>query len=571
MTKKATIGQFKKAFRKPKRVNAIASKEKGELEKLADDLAGVGPLFGPRRDGFMDKTAKMNQKEPAYFAELLTYKLAKHWKEPEQELWLSFAPDDALQTALANIFGDNPTVEEIEAGVELGTSNRTGGGSKAIAYLFDKAPDRTADALIALLGQLPPDKRTALANSIPTKAYGACLTRCVANQDAELTKLFASGLNAFTPEDLRAIATQNPGFFIKHLLEGFKSNAQCVEVIKDPKMRAILARDKQAWAQFVATTPLLAMIENVQTKLGDQPKKKAVVEGLFDALVKNDGIELTYFTNALEQDRAILTGLNDSDKQRRAMSKIEIKDLELPEKPATQCHNLLAVLKHSIQAVLGDKVTITSEDIAGMLLTKPLSGMPGGLLPNSFGGNVVDDNGKHTGQVLFTGNEQGKQSHTWLVIDGVPFDPVLGTKGDEVANSVANEFSWMAKGVVAKGRGGWYILPDKNEKAALNSSGFGPAYRLTKQPADYGAGVLGVLFTVVDKKPRVDEVIQKGPAVGKLQPGDVVLEVDDTKVADKIPTECNECKPGESRKFKVLRDDAEVTVSVTAVDPTAME
>ena len=152
----------------------------------------------------------------------------------------------------------------------------------------------------------------------------------------------------------------------------------------------------------------------------------------------------------------------------------------IPGAPATQCHNLLGVLRHSLEAS-GIDLPVRSEDIDNMALTVPLRSLPRrGLLP-PFDGNIINDNGDYTGQVLFTGAD-GKQSHTWLVIGDEPYDPVLGTRGAEVANAVANQFDWVVPDQVGKGNGGWYIVRDSEKKAAPNDHGFGSAYRLTKTP-----------------------------------------------------------------------------------------
>src|SRR5712691_2901718 len=83
-----------------------------------------------------------------------------------------------------------------------------------------------------------------------------------------------------------------------------------------------------------------------------------------------------------------------------------------------------------------EKAQNRAGNVNNMLLTKPLASVPGkGLLDKSFGGNVLDDGGKSLDQVLFTG-DGGINSHTWLVIDGMEYDPVMGTRGAELAASI---------------------------------------------------------------------------------------------------------------------------------------
>src|SRR5436305_163683 len=72
------------------------------------------------------------------------------------------------------------------------------------------------------------------------------------------------------------------------------------------------------------------------------------------------------------------------------------------------------------------------------------------MTPVEFGafvGNVYDDKGKLTGQVLVTGNPDGDDpaAHTVLLVGGVKYDAVLGTKGAAVDASVDDEFGPFVK------------------------------------------------------------------------------------------------------------------------------
>src|SRR5437870_2340587 len=105
MVKKANIDEFKRAFRKPKRVKGVAKKDKEALEKAANDL--MEGDYAKRRETFETKAGDLYRDKPAYFTELLTYKLAKHWDEGDEEgFWLSHAPAQAVTDALDNIFGN---------------------------------------------------------------------------------------------------------------------------------------------------------------------------------------------------------------------------------------------------------------------------------------------------------------------------------------------------------------------------------------------------------------------------------------------------------------------------------
>ena len=141
-----------------------------------------------------------------------------------------------------------------------------------------------------------------------------------------------------------------------------------------------------------------------------------------------------------------------------------------------------------------------------MVLTVPLSQLPGpnkkpgkgGLLPIDFGGNVyLEDAKAPNGQVFFTGNGvELPNAHTYLDVDGVLYDAVLGTSGDDVIKAVADKFAqweegWKTKGEapekvrVAKSDKGNWIIEEKGLLAAKNSQGFKSGYRLTADISKY--------------------------------------------------------------------------------------
>ena len=85
-----------------------------------------------------------------------------------------------------------------------------------------------------------------------------------------------------------------------------------------------------------------------------------------------------------------------------------------------------------------------------MVLTVPLSKLPGpnkhpgkgGLLPLDFGGNVyLDDAKAQNGKVFFTRRGiESPDAHTYLDVDGVLYDTVLGTSSQDVLDAVAEKF-----------------------------------------------------------------------------------------------------------------------------------
>ena len=168
--------------------------------------------------------------------------------------------------------------------------------------------------------------------------------------------------------------------------------------------------------------------------------------------------------------------------------------------PRTDCHNMLMVLNATIQSYpgmmpgLGEK--LKWGHCSNILMTKKLSdiGVSGrGLIDKSFPGNVFDESGAPTGQILFTG-ESGVNSHSWLEAGGMAFDPVLGISGtvDAVTKgSTFQTFDWHGSELVGKG-GDWYFVKDdpsiikpelKRLATQASPMGFSTAYYLTKDPA----------------------------------------------------------------------------------------
>jgi hypothetical protein len=187
-----------------------------------------------------------------------------------------------------------------------------------------------------------------------------------------------------------------------------------------------------------------------------------------------------------------LTGGTEADQAFRKQQKQQM-GAGFPDLPSTQCHQLLHMTEDMMNICpgLSKKPKITQGTVSKILLTAPLSGIPGkGLLDKSFGGNVFDEAGSSLDRILFTG-DAGINSHTWLVIDGVPFDPVLGTKGPQVAASIGEEFEWIVVDRIAKSASGNYIIKGEREdgnatpKPAANQMGFGSGYLMTKAPGKF--------------------------------------------------------------------------------------
>jgi PDZ domain-containing protein len=546
--KKFTIDEFKITFNKPSLPKGLSSKKKDELETAVE---------AKNNQNFEAGAKEMYKDHPDYYVDLLSYKLAKHYDAGKRSMWLDRSPQEAVHKVLDKLFAKGLDDTELEKALEDYSEN-----FQVKNYLLQKYPDKTKELLTTKLGKVPDEERLNFIRNTPMEVQQEWCKEGYEKKNRDLARAGAVALLMLPKDKQREIADDDPEFFVDTLVYEYKKNDNAADLFKDKALLAVIAKDAKAWKKLVDSTPVLSLSEAAKKRVGkDNPTKAEMTNALFQSLCENDGIELTYFTMTLDQDRAVLTGMNDNDQKNRTEQSQKM-GVDVPDKPATQCHNLKGVMKQVVQNNVTGAV-ITEDSIKGMLLTKPLSGMPGGLLPNTFGGNVRDDEGKLTGQIMFTG-VGGTQSHTWLIIDGVPFDPVLGTKGDQVANSVAEEFTWKVPEIIGKGNNGNYIIKDPALKPAPNSHGFRPCYRLTKKPDDYLSGLVGVTFIVDTGEVKVDEVVQNGPANNLLMKKDIVLKVDGADADQTKLDDYSRANAGTTRVFVIRRDGKKKKIKVTA-------
>jgi hypothetical protein len=564
MGKKFTIDEFKLTFKKPAIPKGVSGKDKDQLE----DIVKEHVKGDDRNKGQFATTAlKIYQQDADYYVDLLSFKLAKHWDSKERKIWLDNSPREAVDRIFDRLYGTKVLdADAINAELENPIS-------VAIPeYLYKTYPELMKAAAKQKFVELSDDELEGYGTKLPMEARKELLLEGFRNSDASAVRA-CNGMFPFLPLNQQMeLAAANPAFFIANVFDpAHRSGDNALTMLKDAKWREILARDPVAWRKLADSMPILSVGEAAKVRVGkDDPTPAEMTNAIFDCVCLNDGIELTYFTNPVDTDHALLGGPAGKDELARSeqIEKLTKQGYEEPEKPATQCHNLKGIVKQIIQLSLGNKVVIEEDHIANMLLTKPLSGMPGGLLPNSFGGNVRDDKGNLTGQVMFTG-VGGKQSHTWLRIDGIDFDPVLGTRGREVADSKADEFKWIVPEMVGIGTSGDYIIKDPQLKAAPNKNGFGSCYRLTKKPLDYIQGVYGISFEFLLGEVKVKEVFAGGPANAVLQAGDVVLKVDGHAADPTLLASYNLGADGQKRVFEIRRGKKKKKVSVKAISPLA--
>ncbi len=466
---------------------------------------------------------------------------------------------------LDKLYGSK-TMDEDAINTELKTSS----SAVVTSYLGKKYPDVTKSAAKKKFKELKGKELEEYGGLLPFDTKQELLVEGLKSKDVNTVRACGGAFAFLSPKEQMEFADADPAFFIANIfLPSHDSTDNSLAMLKNPKWRDILQKDPVAWKKLADTMPVLSVGEAAKKRVGkDDATPKELTEAIFDCVLENDGIELTYFTNPIDSDHALLGGPGEKDIKAREeqVANLKKQGYDVPDKPATQCHNLKGVVKQMVIQALGDKVKIEEDHIAGMLLTKPISGMPGGLLPNTFGGNVYDENDKLTGQAMFTG-VGGTQSHTWLRIDGVDFDPVLGTRGAAVKAAKADEFTWIVTDLVGKGTKDDFIIKDPKLKPAPNKNGFGSAYRLTKDPTKYIQGIYGLTFEMADKDVKVKTVANDGPSADILENGDVILKVDGAPADGSKFYEYSVGSNGQKRVFEIRRGKKKMKLSVKAVSP----
>ena len=138
-------------------------------------------------------------------------------------------------------------------------------------------------------------------------------------------------------ESIREIAEANPKLFAKEVLPRLKdNNSAMLNIISDASLRALLKREAgDEWDELVEDTPILSVFAGLETKIDDDdldtPDK--VVSGLFDMVVNNEGIELSYYTNTFYNPEDMMLGV-DEERQKSFDSVREAGNM--PDGPASQ-------------------------------------------------------------------------------------------------------------------------------------------------------------------------------------------------------------------------------------------
>jgi hypothetical protein len=500
---KAKIKEFKVAFLKPDSPDKASSKLKDEMEKEVAATLKSKTNKNLHKSEISVRFSALRTAQKQYADNLLSYKLTKHWDEPaEFDVWKdsceSTMTPAEFASAVGKILGNAPTDDFVKATWERFATN-----DSVLKVLYEKAPQvTTALALEEVANGRGPRFRP---NVLPELA--AAGVRELVNKK-QIDQIPPTWRTVLSPADALAIAQQDPDGFLRVFLNGAQPKAKW-DLLKDPKLRATLA-NAAGWNELQRSTPVLGFLDAVKTKVDNrdqqqQPdEEKATVEAVFDELLSdNCSIAMTYYTNQFTAPLDIMGNPRDKVPEivQKAKTSSPIPPEKTPDMPAAQCDVLVSTLQTVIQGALGDGTELEAKHFVlhSMVLTVPLSKLPGGLLKNTFPGNVYNDQDQLTGQVLFTGNPDGDDpaAHTVLLVGGVKYDAVLGTKGDQVDQSVADEFGpWVKKKKVDQsgdikvsqsknGTGLWAV--ESHLTAPANKCGFHAAYYVTDTPERYAA------------------------------------------------------------------------------------
>ena len=515
---KKSKDEFKAAFKaikKPKAPDSGAKKQKSKLETAVDKAEDWDdPKFKQLAQDLYDEN-------PDYMVDLIAYKFAKHFDEGSQEkpFWTNQVPKEALQKALAKVVPGDMSDKLTQVTLEKSLLGK-GTQDNTAKVIYERDPEGTTEFAMAKWSEAYSRGDEELAKKwagvMPNTREGVLLKfdQITSTGNADAARAYAIQLSQLTKDDedtavdptsvdrgleqkeldheaILGVAKANPTLFVSQILPGLKAQNNFVEIVTQPELQSLLKKKApKEWEKLVAETPVLSLLGDVEKeikrkKLTDPAK---MVGEMFDAIMNNRGIPLAYATNTIDNNRVILSGGTEDDKKSREKTK-EVMGDACPDLPATQCHMLLHLTEEMMNLCpgLNKKPKITQGTINNILLTKPLASIPGkGLLDKTFGGNVFDEGGKSTDQILFTG-DSGKNSHTWVVIDGVEYDPVLGTRGKQVGESIGDQFDWLIEDRVARGSGGNFIIKgaEGTPKPKANKMGFSSGYLLTQQPQKY--------------------------------------------------------------------------------------
>lgn len=314
--------------------------------------------------------------------------------------------------------------------------------------------------------------------------------------DGELVAFLASGEWSDNPAGLMKLGRENPAFFIDHvLLDGFRrsdAGKQALQQLVEEKqfINDLAAGAAAAYARLVAHVPVLKLVKGVESQVetakskGVKMTQAAVIDKLFESFIGNRGMEVAYSGTKIDENNVILSGQTEQDKTARA-EKLKPIGMDVSAKLSTACHQLLALFHSVLKSYPGlEGIDVKPGDEPMAVLTERLAALPGGLIAANYGGNVFASDGTPTGQIFFSGNQDKlPKSHSWVILDGVAYDPVLGTKGEAVEGAIEGRFEFLNGPDVATEVGGGRTLTKDRTLKTSGAYGINTCWRLTGKKA----------------------------------------------------------------------------------------
>ncbi len=526
MTREAKVKKFKLAFLKPKHPDKKALDEKVSMDKLVTSLkkpsdeddkkkrllsAAATRFFAMDNDG-----QPLNPEHAVYFEKLLPYKLIKHWNEDQEfAMWRDHVGNPQTIGKAAKIIIDDAKKNGNQLSLDFVKefTQRFENYKFAMDALYDAAPDLMLQEALKKLKETPESPPKINSDRLQGKLVYTYFS------EGKLDKINPLYLRSVSAEDAAELANKDPKAYSRVFLENVDTYNR-VQALKNPQVREALAKDTVLWAKLLKDVSMLPFLDKAQGKVDTsgsiKEQEQSLAKSVFEEMLsEGNALNLTYYTNNFTTPSDALGASPDELEKLVATKREELLKLgytDVPDQPAAQCDVLVSMLKSVIEAALGPNATAKCKSIVipEMVLTVPLSKLPGpnkqpgkgGLLPLDFGGNIyLDDATAPNGQVFFTGQGiESPDAHTYLEVDGVLYDAVLGTSGQDVLDAVAEKFvQWQTDWVtvadrnvkvkVARGDKGHWIVEESGLVAAKNSQGFKTGYRLTDNIGKYAAFV----------------------------------------------------------------------------------
>jgi hypothetical protein len=280
-----------------------------------------------------------------------------------------------------------------------------------------------------------------------------------------------------------------------------------VLVLKDRGVMDVL-RAQPGYAALVEQLPILKANRDAVRDAGDGASAEAIIDAMFAIFISGE-MNLGYIGTSGTQPQDMLLGRDTRVGRQRGPKPRVLLD----------CHRLAAAFADMVRAnhELAVDIGVDQDHIYEAVLTEPLQTLPGGLIAKTYKGNVFDDFYVPTNQIFFSA-DRGTNSHTWSVINGKPYDPLFGTRGDEVAEAVQARFQRTNREGVWRqiGEGAVYLIKKEDLKNPDSVHGLSSGYVITEHPRRHGVNPAGIEFDAEDVRLSAADLAARIPAAPPL-------------------------------------------------------